>query len=91
MTIKVTRDKCCTPSAFEPYALTLEVESYQDHLAIKYLSLASTTVPQTLYKKANESVVSGKYRPHATTIKDRSNRFLIQLGYAIPIRKDPSC
>jgi len=86
MTIKVTLDKCCDETVFEPYTLTLHVNSQEDHRALKYLSMCNSRVPEALHKRASESYEGGRYYKHAADIRARTKSFLLALSDMMPKR-----
>ena len=83
MTIKITCDSSCDDT-FEPYTLTLHVDNVDDHRALKYLSMGTSTIPDALSRKALVSL--GNYKDHVVSIKSRSRSFLIALAAQIPKR-----
>ena len=86
MTIKVTSGDCCDLPKFESYSITLHVDNIGDHVALKYLSMCNSKVPDALYQKATDSFRGGKYREQAGSIRTRTKAFLLALCAAIPSR-----
>lgn len=78
-------EECC--KAFESYTITIEVDNVEDHIALHYLSLCNSKVPQCLYDKATMSGGS-KYNSSASMIRSRTKQFLLALSSAIPLRKE---
>lgn len=83
--MKVKLGDCC--DTFEPYTVTIEVETTEDHIALHYLSLCNSKVPQALYDKAT-AMSASKYAGKAQLIRTKSKQFLLSLAAAIPTRKE---
>ncbi len=82
--MKVKLGECC--DTFEPYTVTIEVETIEDHIALHYLSLCNSIVPQRLYDKATAGL--SKYANSAAMIKAKSKSFLLSLAGALPKRQE---
>ncbi len=83
--MKVKLGECC--DTFESYTISIEVENVEDHIALHYLSLCNSKVPQALYDKAT-AMSASKYASKAQMIRTRSKSFLLSLAAAIPVRKE---
>ena len=83
MAIKVERGG--TKPKFEPYSITITVDTYLSHRALKYMAMCYCAIPSAIQSKARNSTCD-EYAKNSISIGGAIKEFLKALKREIPDR-----